>query len=263
MDRNDGRALDGKRPLKLIADFTKYAEGSVLVELGDTRVLCNASVEEKVPPHLRDKAQGWVTAEYSMLPRATHDRSPREAAKGKQGGRTYEIQRLIGRSLRAITDMRRLGERTITVDCDVLQADGGTRTASITGGFVAMALAVKRLRAAGSVGGGVLTDYMAATSVGIVGGVAMLDLCYEEDSRAEVDMNVIMTGGGRFVELQGTAEKGSFDDEALAAMLALGRKGVMELVAAQRELLGELRKAAGFRATGRPARSRRPLHAAA
>jgi ribonuclease PH len=221
--------------------YTKYAEGSVLIELGDTRVLCTASVEEKVPPHLRDAAQGWVTAEYSMLPRATHERSQREAQKGKIGGRTHEIQRLIGRSLRAVTDLRRLGERTITVDCDVLQADGGTRTASITGGFVALVLAVRKLQADGKAGSGIITDYIAATSVGLVHGETVLDLNYTEDSAAEVDMNLVMTGSGLFVEVQGTAERGAFADEQLAAMIALGRKGIGELVAAQAELLGPVR----------------------
>lgn len=239
--RPDGRAADEKRPLKMTPGFTKYAEGSVLIELGDTRVLCTASVEEKVPPHLRDAAQGWVTAEYSMLPRATHERSPREAQKGKIGGRTHEIQRLIGRSLRAVTDLRRLGERTITVDCDVLQADGGTRTASITGGFVALVLAVRKLQADGTAGSGIITDYIAATSVGIVRGETMLDLNYAEDSAAEVDMNIVMTGAGQFVELQGTAERGAFADDQLAAMIALGRKGIGELITAQMELLGPLK----------------------
>ncbi|MBX7245256.1 MAG: ribonuclease PH [Candidatus Sumerlaeaceae bacterium] len=238
--RPDGRAPHEKRTLKLTPNFTKYAEGSVLIEIGDTRVLCTATVDNKVPPHLRDKAQGWVTAEYAMLPRSSAQRITREVNKGHVGGRTYEIQRLIGRTLRAVVEMRRLGERTITIDCDVLQADGGTRTAAITGGFIALAQAVRKLQTEGTVGPGVLLDYVAATSVGIWGGVPILDLNYEEDSNAEVDMNIIMTGAGKFVELQGTAEKGSFDDQELAELLKLGRAGINELVAAQKELVGPL-----------------------
>ena len=236
--RADGRTPDQKRPLRITAGAAPYAEGSALIELGDTRVLCAASVDGKVPGWLREKAQGWVTAEYSMLPRATKQRTSREVQKGHPSGRTQEIQRLVGRSLRAVCDLRRLGERMVVVDCDVLQADGGTRTAAVTGGFVALALAVARLRADGKVGANVLTDFVAATSVGVVAGSPSLDLDYAEDSSAEVDMNVVMTGGGLFVEVQGTAEGKPFGDEALASLLALGRKGVAELVAAQREALG-------------------------
>ena len=237
--RVDGRSPEEKRPVRMIPGYSKYAEGSVLIEVGDTRVLCTATVENKVPPHLRDMAQGWVTGEYAMLPRSSKQRITREVTKGAVGGRTYEIQRLIGRSLRAVTDMKRLGERTVTIDCDVLQADGGTRTAAITGGFVALALAVRSLQADGKVGRDVLTDFVAATSVGIVEGRPVLDLNYIEDFQAEVDMNVVMTGSGAFIELQGTAEKSPFDDAALAELLRLGRKGIMELVAAQKEILGE------------------------
>jgi ribonuclease PH len=239
--RHDGRTPTEKRPTRIhVTDVNRHAEGACIIETGDTRVLCTASVENKVPPHLRDKAQGWVTAEYGMLPRATHTRGTREAAKGKQSGRTMEIQRLIGRSLRSVCDLRLLGERTITIDCDVLQADGGTRTASITGGWVALALAVRRLEREGLVGPGVLRDCVAAVSVGVVNGVAMLDLNYEEDSEAEVDMNLVMTGDGRFIELQGTAETNPFGDQDLEAMLTLGRKGIAELVAAQRAVLDGL-----------------------
>lgn len=238
--RIDGRAPDEKRKVTITTGYAKYAEGSALIEVGETRVLCTATVENKVPPHLRDMAQGWVTAEYAMLPRSSKQRITREVTKGHPGGRTYEIQRLIGRSLRCVTDMRRLGERTITIDCDVIQADGGTRTAAITGGFVALALAVKKMRADGLVGAGVLLDHVAATSVGMVEGRPVLDLNYAEDSQAEVDMNLIITGKGRFVELQGTAERDPFDDAALAEMLRLGRKGVDELITLQRELVGDL-----------------------
>ncbi|MGI8906425.1 MAG: ribonuclease PH [Candidatus Sumerlaeaceae bacterium] len=236
--RVDGRAPDEKRALKMTPHFASYAEGSVLVEVGDTRVLCTATVDNKVPPHLRDMAQGWVTAEYAMLPRSSKQRIPREVNKGHVGGRTYEIQRLIGRCMRTVTDMRRLGERTITIDCDVIQADGGTRTAAITGGFVALALAVRGLKETGKVGAGVLTDFVAATSVGVVEGRPVLDLNYIEDSAADVDMNLIMTGAGNFVELQGTAERAAFDETALAEMIRLGRKGIQELIAAQQTILG-------------------------
>lgn len=235
--RIDGRSPDEKRPLKLTPGYAKYAEGSVLIELGETVVLCTATVENKVPPHLRDMAQGWVTAEYAMLPRSSKQRITREVTKGHVGGRTYEIQRLIGRSLRAVTDMRRLGERTITIDCDVIQADGGTRTASITGGFIALAFAVNSLQKEGKVGKEILADHVAATSVGVVEGRPVLDLNYLEDFQAEVDMNLIMTGGGKFIEIQGTAEHQPFDDMALAEMLRLGRLGIDQLVAAQKEVL--------------------------
>jgi ribonuclease PH len=237
--RVDGRAPEDKRPLKLTPGYAKYAEGSVLIDIGETRVLCTATVENKVPPHLRDMAQGWVTAEYAMLPRSSKQRIQREVTKGCVGGRTSEIQRLIGRSLRAVTDMRKLGERTITIDCDVIQADGGTRTAAITGGFVALALAVRSLQAEGKVGAGILRDFVAATSVGIVEGRPVLDLNYIEDSQADVDMNLVLTGSGKFIELQGTAEKEPFSDAQMAEMLRLGRKGIAELVAAQKGILGE------------------------
>jgi len=237
--RVDSRQPDEKRPLKITPHYARYAEGSALIELGETVVLCTATVENRVPPHLRDMAQGWVTAEYAMLPRSSKQRIPREATKGKQGGRTHEIQRLIGRSLRTVTDMRRLGERTITIDCDVIQADGGTRTAAITGGFVALALAVQHMKSQNLVGSNILTDYLAATSVGVVEGRPVLDLNYIEDSQADVDMNLVMTGAGSFVEIQGTAEKVAFGDDVLAQMLALGRKGIQELIHAQKAALGE------------------------
>lgn len=237
--RVDGRAVDEKRPVKLTPGYARYAEGSVLIEVGDTVVLCTATVENRVPPHLRDMAQGWVTAEYSMLPRSSKQRIQRESAKGKVGGRTHEIQRLIGRSLRTVTDLRRLGERSILIDCDVIQADGGTRTASITGGFIALAMAIKHLRSQGLVGSGLLTDYVAATSMGVVEGRPVLDLNYIEDSQADVDMNLVMTGAGNFVEIQGTAEKVAFDDPTLLELLRLGRKGVMELVEAQKSIIGD------------------------
>src|SRR6187401_1720699 len=229
--RPSGRKADQLRAVRMTRGYTRHAEGSVLVEFGDTRVLCTASVEEKVPPFLRDKGRGWVTAEYAMLPRATHDRSPRESVKGKQGGRTLEIQRLVGRALRAVIDTTELGERTIWIDCDVIQADGGTRTASITGGFVALVLALQRLREMAVLKAVPIVDYVAATSVGIVDGSALLDLAYEEDSKAEVDMNFVKTGDGRFIELQGTAEGQPFDRRALDALMELADQGIKELIA--------------------------------
>ncbi len=235
--RTDGRAADQMRRVTVTPDYLLTAEGSVLIEFGHTRVLCAASVEESVPPFKRNSGEGWVTAEYSMLPRATATRTPREVTKGRASGRTLEIQRLIGRSLRAIVDLKKLGERSIFVDCDVLQADGGTRTAAITGAMVALGIAVGKLSAAKLTPPGVLRDTVAAVSVGIVGGVPMLDLCYTEDSGAEVDMNVVLTGAGKYVELQSTAEQVPFDDEQLAAMIALARKGIGELVAIQRQFL--------------------------
>ena len=238
MLRNDGRTEDALRPIKITCGYLLTAEGSVLIEVGNTRVLCAASVEDMVPSFLRNSGRGWVTAEYSMLPRATVERSPREVTKGRPSGRTMEIQRLIGRSLRAVVDMEALGERTLIVDCDVLQADGGTRTASITGGYVALALAVKKLLEFGRLKRNPLRDQVAATSVGIVEGSALLDLCYEEDSQAQVDVNVVLTGAGEFVELQATGEKATFDDERLAAMIGLARRGLAELFAAQRAALG-------------------------
>jgi len=240
MPRLDNRPADAIRPTRLTPHFIKHAEGSVLVEVGDTRVVCTASVEERVPPFRRNSGKGWVTAEYGMLPRSTSTRSQREASAGKVGGRTQEIQRLIGRSLRAVTRMEELGERTVWVDCDVIQADGGTRTASITGGFVALALAVRRLRDQGVLARLPLADYVAATSVGVVNGEALLDLAYEEDSRAEVDMNVVQTGDGKLIEVQGTAEGAPFDRAALIALLDLAAVGIRELNRLQREIVGEL-----------------------
>jgi ribonuclease PH len=238
MLRNDGRTPDALRPVKMTTGYLMTAEGSVLIEVGNTRVLCAASVDETVPNFLRNSGRGWVTAEYSMLPRATVERSPREVTKGRPSGRTMEIQRLIGRSLRAVVDMEALGERTLIVDCDVLQADGGTRTASITGGYVALALAVKKMLEFGRLKRNPLRNQVAATSVGIVAGTALLDLCYEEDSQAEVDVNVVLTGAGEFVELQATGEKSTFREERLAEMIGLARNGMLELFAAQRVALG-------------------------
>jgi ribonuclease PH len=235
--RPSGRAADQLRPVRFISRFTKHAEGSVLVEFGDTHVLCTASVEETVPAFLRNKGQGWVTAEYGMLPRSTHTRTAREAAKGKQSGRTQEIQRLIGRSLRAVVDLKALGERTITVDCDVLQADGGTRTASITGGYVALALACEKLVSQGVIAASPIHGQVAAVSVGICNGVPVLDLDYEEDSTAETDMNVVMNNGGGFVELQGTAEGHAFRRHELDALLNLAASGIGELFALQAQAL--------------------------
>ncbi|MCW5965935.1 MAG: ribonuclease PH [Bryobacterales bacterium] len=232
--RSDGRQTDQMRPVTIVPDYLKTAEGSVLIEFGNTRVLCAATVEDSVPPFKKNSGEGWVTAEYSMLPRATVTRTPREVSKGRQSGRTLEIQRLIGRSLRAIVDLRKLGERSIIVDCDVLQADGGTRTASITGAMIALGMVANRLLEARMTPAGVLLDSVAAISVGIVDGEPMLDLCYTEDSRADVDMNVVLTGAGRYVELQSTAEQNAFDDQQLQAMIALARKGIGELGTLQR-----------------------------
>ena len=229
MPRFENPPADALRPLRITRGFTRHAEGSVLVEFGETRVLCTASVEEKVPPFLKGKGSGWVTAEYGMLPRATHTRGRREAAEGKQSGRTQEIQRLIGRSLRAVTDLGALGERQVTLDCDVLQADGGTRCASITGAMVALADAVRFLKEKGLVAGEPLKDFVAAVSVGLVGGEARLDLDYEEDSGGDTDMNVVMTGGGRFVEVQGTAEGEPFDRALLDGLLDLAAAGCRTL----------------------------------
>jgi len=228
-----GRAADALRPVRITRGYTMHAEGSVLIEFGNTKVLCTASVEEKVPPHKRGSGEGWVTAEYGMLPRATHTRSDREAARGKQSGRTQEIQRLIGRSLRAVFDLAKLGERTIHLDCDVLQADGGTRTAAITGAFVAAQDAVNQLMAAGKIAGTPITGHVAAISVGIVGGVALLDLEYTEDVSCDTDMNVVMTGAGNFVEVQGTAEGVAFTRKEMDQLLALAEKGIGELVGLQ------------------------------
>ncbi|MCL2661040.1 MAG: ribonuclease PH [Acidobacteriaceae bacterium] len=243
--RPDARAADSLRPVLLKPGFIATAEGSVLIESGNTRVICNATVEQGVPGWLRNSGRGWVTAEYGMLPRATLTRSPREAERGKIGGRTHEIQRLIGRSLRAVVDMRALGERTIILDCDVLQADGGTRTAAITGAAVALALALDKLVAAGTLKASPLRQMIAATSVGIVDDNVLLDLCYEEDSRASVDMNVVMLADGTLVETQATAEKGSYTRQQLSAMLDYAEKGIRELLAAQQAALGSVSSAIG------------------
>ncbi len=237
-ERTQARGVDALRPVRITRSYTKHAEGSVLIEFGDTKVLCTASVEEKVPPHQRGSGRGWVTAEYGMLPRATHTRSDREAAKGKQSGRTQEIQRLIGRSLRCVFDLSLLGERTISLDCDVIQADGGTRTAAITGAFVAAHDAVTGLLAKGKIAATPIRDFVAAVSVGIVNGVPLLDLEYVEDSACDTDMNVVMTGGGGFVEVQGTAEGAAFSRDEMASLLQLADQGIRQLVAAQRQALG-------------------------
>ena len=236
--RTAGRLADQLRPVSISRGFTRHAEGSVLVAFGDTRVLCTASVEEKVPPHKRGSGEGWLTAEYGMLPRATHTRSDREAARGKQSGRTQEIQRLIGRSLRCVFDLSLLGERTISLDCDVLQADGGTRTAAITGAYVAAYDAVAWLIAQGRIERSPIRDAVAAVSVGIVAATPLLDLEYVEDAACDTDMNVVMTASGGFVELQGTAEGATFSRIEMDALLALAAKGIGELVAAQRQALG-------------------------
>ena len=232
------RAHDALRDVRITRHFTLHAEGSVLIEFGQTRVLCTASIEEKVPPHKRGSGEGWVTAEYGMLPRATHTRSDREAVRGKQSGRTQEIQRLIGRSLRAVFDLQALGERTLTLDCDVLQADGGTRTASITGAFVAAHDAVSRLLADGKIAASPIRDHVAAVSVGVLQGVSLLDLEYVEDSACDTDMNVVMTGAGHFVEVQGTAEGVAFTRQQMDQLLALAESGIAQLVQQQKQALG-------------------------
>ena len=223
------------RPVSIKTGYLATAEGSALIQAGNTLVLCAASVEETVPPFLRNTGKGWVTAEYAMLPRATSKRTPREVSKGRPSGRTHEIQRLVGRSLRSVLDFSALGERTVILDCDVLQADGGTRTAAITGAFVAMALALQQLVQFKAIKTMPVRDYLAATSVGLVGGDPMLDLCYEEDSRADVDMNVVMTGGGKFIEVQATAEHAPFDDAQMSALIGLARAGIGRLVELQKE----------------------------
>src|SRR5687768_4489587 len=238
--RSDSREPGQLRETRITPSFTMHAEGSVLIEAGRTRVICTASIEERVPPFLRNTGKGWVTAEYGMLPRATSTRTQRESTAGKVGGRTQEIQRLIGRSLRSVTRLPELGERTIWIDCDVLQADGGTRTASITGGFVALVLALQRLRDLGFVKGIPVQDYVAATSVGVVAGTPMLDLAYDEDSKADVDMNIVKTGDGRFIEVQGTAESEPFDRHALDGLLELADRGIAQLIAKQREIVGPI-----------------------
>ena len=237
--RTSGRAADQLRPVRITRRYTMHAEGSVLIEFGNTKVLCTASVEEKVPPHKRGSGEGWVTAEYGMLPRATHSRSDREAARGKQSGRTQEIQRLIGRSLRAVFDLKLLGERSIVLDCDVIQADGGTRTAAITGAFVAAQDAVNQLLASGKLSESPIIDHVAAISVGMVQGTPLLDLEYTEDVSCDTDMNVVMTGAGNFVEVQGTAEGAAFSRKEMDALLALAEKGIRQLVLLQGDSLSD------------------------
>ena len=232
--RSDQRHAGDLRPVEIVTSYLVTAEGSVLIKVGNTQVLCAASIEDTIPPFLRNSGKGWITAEYSMLPRATSKRTPREVTKGRPSGRTHEIQRLIGRSMRSVVDLAAFGERTVMLDCDVLQADGGTRTASITGAFVAMALAFNQLIRYGAIKRSPLRDYVAATSVGIVRGTPMLDLCYEEDSQADVDMNVVMTGEGKFVEVQATAEHNAFDDAQMAELIALARTGIARLVEVQK-----------------------------
>ncbi|MDN4070872.1 MULTISPECIES: ribonuclease PH [Paenibacillus] len=240
MMRINGREANERRPMKLTVDINKYAEGSVYIEVGDTKVMCTATVEEKVPMFMKGQGKGWVTAEYSMLPRATQTRNQRESARGKLTGRTMEIQRLIGRALRSVVDLQALGERSITIDCDVLQADGGTRTTSITGAFVALAIAVNKLALKHSLPVFPITDYLASVSVGVVGQQMLLDLNYEEDSKAKVDMNVVMTGQSQFVEVQGTGEEKPFSRQELDGLLALAEKGIQEMIQQQREVLGPI-----------------------
>ena len=235
--RSDNREPDQLRPVNILTDYIKTAEGSALIEVGNTRVICTASIEESVPAFLRNSGRGWITAEYGMLPRSTLTRSPREAARGRIGGRTHEIQRLIGRSLRAVANLQKLGERSILIDCDVIQADGGTRTASVTGAFVALALALQKLVEAGTLSAVPLTDSVTAVSVGIVDGTPLLDLCYEEDSRADVDMNLVMTSANKFVEVQATAEHQAFNDDQLQKLIGLGRSGLKDLLAKQKVAL--------------------------
>ncbi len=235
--RPSGRTPSQMRELRFITDYTMHAEGSVLAEFGNTRVLCTASVEDRVPAWMRNTGRGWVTGEYGMLPRSTHTRSGREASRGKQGGRTLEIQRLIGRSLRAVTDLEALGERSVTLDCDVIQADGGTRTASISGAFVALAIAMQRLQAKGDLRKNPLHGQVAAISVGIYQGEPVLDLDYDEDSEAETDMNIVMNDAGRFIEVQGTAEGHAFTDDEFSAMIALARAGIADIITAQTEAI--------------------------
>jgi len=238
--RSDNRAPDQMRPVNIIREFVPTAEGSVLIEVGNTRVICTASVEETVPPFLKGAGKGWITAEYSMLPRSTLTRTPREASRGRQSGRTHEIQRLIGRALRAVVDLKRLGERTILLDCDVIQADGGTRTASITGAFVALGLAMEKLIEAGTLTAAPIRDFVAAISIGVVEGTVLLDLCYEEDSQAEVDLNFVMTGGRKIVEVQATAEQHPFEEAQLKQMMEMASRGIESLIAKQQSLLKSL-----------------------
>jgi ribonuclease PH len=238
MKRVDGRSVDEGRPLEITPRYLKHAEGSVLIEVGDTKVICAATVEDRVPPFLKGTGSGWVTAEYGMLPRSSQERIPRESVRGKVSGRTQEIQRLIGRSLRAVMDLPKFGERTVWLDCDVIQADGGTRTASISGAFVALALALRAEREAGKLDVDPIKDHVAATSIGILDGECLLDLNYHEDSRAEVDMNVVMTGSGALVEVQGTAESAPFSHDALSQMIGLAARGIEDIVEIQRAVLG-------------------------
>ncbi len=237
--RKEGRRKDELRPVKVTRHFIKHAEGSVLIEVGQTRVICTASIEERVPSFLRDQGRGWLTAEYAMIPRSTSTRITREAATGKIGGRTHEIQRLIGRSLRAVVDLEALGERTVWIDCDVIQADGGTRTASITGAYIALVNAMRYAVRNGIIEKNPVKDYLAAVSVGVVDGEPMLDLCYEEDFKAEVDMNIVMTGSGKYVEVQGTAEGEPFERETLDRLLTLAETGIKELIEIQKGALDE------------------------
>lgn len=243
--RIDGRQQDELRPVKIITPYNKHAEGSVWIEVGDTKVLCTATLEERVPPFMKGQGKGWITAEYSMLPRATQTRNQRESVKGKLSGRTMEIQRLIGRALRSVVDLEKLGERTITLDCDVIQADGGTRTTSITGAFVAMTLAIHKLYKEKPLAVFPVRDFLASVSVGVVAGVPLLDLKYEEDSSAKVDMNVVMTGSGKFVELQGTGEEAPFSREELDLLLGLGESGVYRMIELQKEALGPVAELIG------------------
>ena len=238
--RSDNRTAGQMRPINIIPEFIPMAEGSALIEVGNTRVICTASVEETVPAFMKGSGRGWITAEYSMLPRSTLTRTPREASRGRQSGRTHEIQRLIGRSLRAAVDLTHLGERTITLDCDVIQADGGTRTASITGAFIALGLALEKLVEAGTLTAAPIRDFVGAVSVGIVEGTILLDLCYEEDSRADVDLNLVMTGGRKIVEVQATAEQHPFDEVQLKKMMDLAGRGIESLIARQRAILHRL-----------------------
>lgn len=240
MERINGRQKDDIRPCTITTDYILYPEGSVLIEMGNTKVICNASVEERIPPFKKDSGEGWVTAEYSMLPRATKDRTTREIQKLKKNNRSVEIQRLIGRAIRSVIDFKALGERTITLDCDVIQADGGTRTASITGAFVALVLACNRLVNEGVIDKMPLTGFVSAISVGVVHGEELLDLCYEEDSNAKVDMNVIMTDKGEFIEIQGTGEEAPFTKEELNKLLELAEKGTKKLITIQKQVLGEI-----------------------
>ncbi|HLJ26633.1 MAG TPA: ribonuclease PH [Candidatus Angelobacter sp.] len=238
--RSDNRSPEQMRPVNIIPDFISTAEGSALIEIGNTRVICTASVEETVPSFLKGAGKGWITAEYSMLPRSTLTRTPREAARGRVSGRTHEIQRLIGRALRAVVNLEELGERTITLDCDVIQADGGTRTASITGAFIALGLALEKLVEAGTLTAAPIRDFVAAISVGVVDGAVLLDLCYEEDARAEVDLNFVMTGARKIVEVQATAEQHPFDEAQLKRMMDFASKGIESLISKQRSILNKL-----------------------